>query len=203
MKILKNKSRITKIGLTSVSVTGLLIAGGAAASAATANTTINASIQKVISVSSAGPVNLSITPAAGGSVTSGSDTITVGTNGAAGYTLTFADSDATTSLTNGGNNITAGSGSQTTPANLANNTWGYRVDGVGGFTGTTTAESSASGAGAFQWAGVPATGSPNTIKTTASMSVSDTTKIWYAARVDQTIPSGSYSDTVTYTATAN
>lgn len=173
------------------------------ASAATANTTINATIASVISITTSSTVALAITPDANGQSSSASDTVTVNTNDPDGYVLTLADSDATTTLANGGNSLTAHAGTQGTPTTLANNTWGYRVDSVGGFgAGPASAETNVDTL-ALTWAGVPATGSPNTLKTTSSTASNDTTTVWYGAKADTSKPNGVYTGTVTYTATAN
>ncbi len=171
--------------------------------AVTANTTINAVVASTISISSNGTVGLNITPTAGGSASSASDTVTVSTNNAAGYTLQIANSDATTTLTNGGNSIAASANTFGSPSTLANNTWGWRVDSSGTFgAGPTSAETNVTSL-TGSWAGVPASGSPSTIKTTGSTASGDTTTVWFGAEADTTKPNGTYSDTITYTATTN
>ena len=172
------------------------------ASTASTNTTINANLGSTISVSSSGTVTINITPVAGGSQTSASDTVSVSTNNSSGYALTLADSDATTTLANGGNTIAAHAGTQASPTALANNSWGYHVDSIGGF-GTGGAVESNVTSSSIKYAGVPATGSPNTIKTTATTASGDTTTVWYGVKADTTNPNGTYTDTVTYTATTN
>lgn len=185
-----------------VSVVGLAFSP-VIASAATANTVINATLGSTISVTTSTPVAISLTPTAGGVVSSSSDTVSVSTNNTAGYTLTLEDNDATTTLVSGANSIAAHSGTQASPTTLANNTWGYRVDGVGGFgAGPTSAETN-NGSSSTIWAGVPATGSPNTLKTTSSTASNDTTTVWYGVKVTSSQPNGTYTDTVTYTATTN
>lgn len=175
----------------------------ASAASQNASTTINATVGSVISVSTGSTVSISLTPTAGGVVSSASDTVTVSTNNAAGYTLSLANNDATTTLVNGGNTIAAHTGTQGSPTALAANTWGYRVVGVGGFGGTAYSAESNNGSSSSTWAGVPATGSPNTIKTTASTASGDTTTVWYGVRANSTKVGGTYTDTVTYTATTN
>jgi hypothetical protein len=199
---MKRTNLLKKTIIISAALPAVIVSGSALVSAASANTVINASINSTIGVSSGGTVNLSITPGSSGSVTSASDTVQVTTSDALGYTLTFADTDANTYLANGTNHINASSGTQSSPANLTtDNTWGYRVDGVGGFgSGPTAVESNVSSS-SFTWAGIPS--SPNTIRTTNSPASNDPTTFWYAVRANQTIPSGTYTDTVTYTATAN
>jgi len=177
----------------------------AVAGAATTSTTINSAISSVISVfTSNGTVTANVTPTGAGAQTIASDTLTVSTNDTLGYTLQIADSDATTTLTSGGNTIPASSGSQGTPVAQSANTWGYRVDGLGGFgAGPTSGQSSAAISGTIKFAGMPANSSPNTIKTTATTASNDTTTVWYGVAANTSQPTGTYSDTITYTATAN
>lgn len=180
----------------------------ASAASNTANTTINASVADVISITTNGPVALSLTPTAGGVVTSASDTVTVNTNRSSGYNLGIADSDATTTLASGGNSFAAHSGTKTAPTALANNTWGFAVAtgttgiGTNGFDASYSAESNATSS-TSKWAGVPASGSPVMIKTTAATATNDTTTVWFAAKATSSQPGGTYTGTVTYTATTN
>lgn len=202
MRIKQTKTIIAGVTLVSLAATVFLpLISHAAANSA--NTTINATVAAVISITTSSPVAIGLTPTAGGVVSSSSDTVTVNTNNATGYTLTLADADATTSLVNGGNTITAHSGTQASPTALAANTWGYRVVGVGGFgAGAYSAETN-NGSSSSTWAGVPATGSPNTLKTTGTVASNDTTTVWYGVKVTTSKPTGVYTDTVTYTATTN
>lgn len=167
------------------------------------DTIINANIGSTISITTSGTVNLNVTPTLSGSATSASDTVTVATNNTAGYNLTLEDVDADTDLVNGVNTIDAHTGTQGSPTTLGNNTWGYRVDGVGGFgAGPTAAESNQANL-TGSWAGVPAGGSPATIKNTSSPTAGDVTAVWYGVKADTGKPDGTYTDTVLYTATAN
>jgi hypothetical protein len=175
-----------------------------AASAVTATTTISSVISPVISLSTSGTVNLNATPAGAGVQTIASDTATVSTNDTAGYTLKLGETGAGTTLVSGGNTIPASSGTQASPVAETANSWGYRVDGVGGFgAGPTSPASNAAISGSITFAGVAASGSPNTIKTTSTTASGDTTSIWYGVAVDTTQPTGTYTNSVTYTATAN
>lgn len=202
-KITKMTSlRYAPIAVVSVLATAL---SPVVASAATnnASTTVTVGVTSTISVSTSSTVGFNITPVAGGSQSSSSDTVTVDTNNSTGYNLTLADADATTTLVSGANTITAGTGTQAVPAVLANNSWGYRVDNTGGFGATTTTALTNATSSTQTFAGVPATGSPNILKTTATTAAGDVTTVWYSAKVDTTKPSGSYVDSVTYTATTN
>lgn len=190
-------------------VSGLLvlfvgIAVPAVAGAATASTTISSAVGSVISVfTSNGTVNVNVTPSGSGAQTIASDTLTVSTNDALGYTLQIANGDANTSLVSGSNNLVASAGTQASPVAQVVNTWGYRVDGVGGFGAGPTSGQNSAAIGALTFAGVPASSSPNTLKTTAATASNDTTTVWYAVAANTSQASGTYSDTVTYTATAN
>jgi hypothetical protein len=196
---------------TSLALASLAVAVSpvmASAASQNSNTTINATVNSVITAGTSSTVTLNITPTGSGVVTSASDTVTVSTNNVLGYNLTVADSDATTSLTNGGNTIVASAGTKTAPIALANNTWGIAVNtgttgiGTNGFDASYAVENN-SGSSTSKWAGVPASGSPMTLKSTSSTATNDTTTVWYGAKVTSATPNGTYSDTVVYTATTN
>ena len=173
----------------------------ASAATTSSNTIINVTVAQVISMSTATPVAISITPTPGGVVSSSSDTVTVNTNSSTGWTLTLSDADTNTNLVFGANTMAAHSGTQASPTALANNTWGYRIDSVGGFgAGPTVAETN-NASSTTTWAGVPSSASPNTIKTSGTTATNDTTTVWYGVRTTSSQPSGVYTDTVTYTAT--
>lgn len=197
------RQRVTSATLA-MSVFGLAVTP-VVASAATqsASTTINTNIGAAISMTTSATVTIGVTPTAGGVVSSASDTVTVNTNGTAGYTLTLSSTDTDTNLVSGSNTIPAHTGSLASPTALANNTWGYRIVGAGGFgAGAYTGEAN-QGASTSTWAGVASSASPATIKTTSSVASNDTTTIWYGVKATSSQPNGAYSDTVTYTATSN
>lgn len=156
-----------------------------------------------LTLTSSGNVSLNITPTASGACTIASDSVSVLTDNSAGYTLTLGDSASNASLTNGASSLAPSAGSQASPATLAMNQWGYRVDNVGGFGAGPTAAASNAAIGAAKFAPVPATASPDTLKTTATTASNDTTTVWYGIAVDSTAASGTYTNNVTYTATAN
>ena len=171
------------------------------ASAATDTTDVNVTVDSAITVTTSGTVAIAInTPVGGGSQSSASDTVTVNSNDPDGFDLTLADSDATTNLVNGANTVAAHSGTYATPTALANNTWGWAVASLGTFDASYSVIDDATSS-ASKWAGVPATGSPQNIKSTSSTASNDVTTVWYSAKVDTTKPAGVYTDTVTYTAT--
>jgi hypothetical protein len=175
----------------------------AAAVTTSANTTINATISPTISIASGTTVAIAITPTGAGAASSASDTVTVSTNNTLGYNLSLADSDTNTNLVNGANNIGAHAGTFGAPSTLANNSWGYRVDGAGTFgAGPSGAQTNATNL-TGTWAGVPSSAAPQQLKTTATTATNDTTTVWYGVKSDTTKPSGVYSDQVTYTAVTN
>lgn len=158
-----------------------------------------------ISITTSGTVSLSVTPTSSGVYTTASDNVTVGTNASTGYTLTLKDSDTDTNLVSGSDTITPSAGTQAVPVVRALGTWGYRVDGIGGFgAGPTSAENSAASS-SYTFAGVPASNqAANTIASSVNAAnPAVVTKVWYGVRLDTTTPSGTYTDLVVYTATTN
>jgi hypothetical protein len=77
------------------------------------------------------------------------------------------------------------------------------VDGIGGFGAAVTTAISSAVIGTIKFAPVPATASPDTLKTTATTATNDTTTVWYGIAVNTTAQPGTYTNSVTYTATAN
>jgi hypothetical protein len=186
---------------TAILVSGLMIVP---IYADAATTTVSSALGSVISLfTTSGTVNINATPTSGGVQTINNDVVTVSTNDPSGYTLKLGETSATTTLTNGGNTIPASAGTQASPVLESVNTWGYRVDGVGGFGSGPTSAASNTAIGSITFAGVAASGSPNTIKTTATTATNDTTNVWYGVAVNTSTPSGTYTNSVTYTATAN
>lgn len=199
--------RHTKLKIAAISSFSALVvmAMPALASANTAATTISSVVGAGINLlTTSGTVSIDATPNGPGVQTIASDTVTVSTNATAGYTLKLNETTAETALKSGSNSIPATSGSFASPAAMAVNTWGYRVDGIGTFSaGTTTGASNAAISGAITFAKVPISATPDTLKTTATTATNDTTTVWYAVAVNTSTPSGTYTNSVTYTATTN
>jgi hypothetical protein len=194
-----------KLAASLIAFVAIVFGTSAVVFAATATTTISSVISPVISLfTTNGTVNINVTPTGSGAQTIASDTVTVSTNDPSGYTLQLAETSASSSLVSGGNSIPASAGTQAVPIAMANNTWGYRIDSVGGFgAGPTSSQSSAAVSGTIKFAAVPATASPNTLKTTSGTASSDTTNVWYGVAVNTSQPAGTYTNSVTYTVTAN
>ena len=200
MKAQTVKRPVVLVAVLSIAVLAIPVA----ASAVTATTTISSVISPVITLSTSGTVNVNAIPIGAGVQTIASDTATVSTNDTAGYTLKLGETGAGATLVSGSDTIAASSGTQGSPVAETANSWGYRVDGVGGFgAGPTSPASNAAISGSITFAGVAASGSPNTIKTTATTASGDTTSIWYGVAVNSTQASGTYTNSVTYTATTN
>lgn len=182
-------------------VAAVLASNDGFAAVNSANTTINANVGSAIAITSLSAVNINVTPTASGArLSSAKDTVTVNTNNAAGYNLTLAMSTSETRLLSGANSIAQAAGTLASPQALGTNTWGYRVASAGGFGAGAAAENSVA-TSSYTWAGVPASGTPDQVKSTSVPANDDTTDIWYAIMVDTTKPSGTYTGTVTYTAT--
>ena len=179
------------------------------AASQSASTTINATVNEVISITTGSPVAISLTPTAGGVVSSASDTVTVSTNRSAGYELTLKDADTSSNLVSGGNNITPTSGTMAASSVLANGNWGFAIATAttgaetNNFDATYSAETN-NATSTSKWAGIPtSSGTAFKLKDTASTATNDTTTVWYAAKVNTSQVSGVYTDVVTYTATTN
>lgn len=190
--------RIKSIGL--ISFISLFVLGFAVlptivfALADTENTIINATVAEVITIdSTTDPLAIAVTP--NSTDQTGNDTILVSTNAAGGYTLNLEDSDATTTLAKGADNIPAMTTALTCAAAWANdealvdNEWGFKADAQGDANHYCPILAS--------------TGAGNDIATYAGPVTSDSTTVTYAIRVPATKPAGLYTDTVMYTATVN
>lgn len=159
-----------------------------------------------ISLVSSGSISASVTPTAGSTrCTVNNDVVTVTTGASTGYTVTITNTDATSTLNGTGSSIPASTGTPASPSVLATNTWGYRVDNIASFGAGPTSAISSAAVPAQTYAGVPlSSGTPGLIRTT---NVADpgtvNTSVWYGVCADSSLKSGSYTDSVTYTAVIN
>lgn len=186
-----------------IATLGVFVALPAVAEAQTQNTTVQSVIGSTISLTTNGTVSLNATPTGSGVQTIGSDTVSVSTNDSAGYTLKLAESGASQNMVSGANTIAPSTGTQASPVAETASSWGYRVDGVGGFGAGPTTSASNQAIGTTTFAAVPATASPSTLKTTATTASNDATTVWYGLAASTSVPTGTYTNTVTYTATGN
>lgn len=158
-----------------------------------------------ITLADSGLGSMAVIPSPTGACTVNSDTVSVTTDDTVGYNLTMTTSTTNNAMQNGGNSISASSGTAASPTTLAMNTWGYRVDGLSGFgSGPTSSESSGSVPG-VSFAGVPASNQTATQVASSSSAANPAvnTTVWYGVCANATIPSGTYSATITYTAVTN
>ena len=158
-----------------------------------------------ITISSSGTVSLNVTPTSSGSCTTQNDIVSVFTENPSGYTLSLANSTTNTTLSNGSNTINSSTASQSSPAALSVNSWGYRVDGVGGFgAGPTTSQTNIS-LNSTTFAKVPpSNGTADTLAdTNVAANPAVNTSVWYSVCANTNVSSGSYTAQVTYTAVTN
>lgn len=210
---MKNTVKVSlALGAGVLAVVGAVAAPAVQTEAASVNTNVRAVVGSTITLTTTSQgtsnnVDLNLTPGSSPVLTSASDTLTVNTNSTAGYLLTLADTDTTTALTHTvTSSYTIAAQSGTTPATLAANTWGFAVPGksYGGqpFDASYAVESNST-TSTSKWGAIPVPASPYTLKSTAATATNDQTVVWYAAKVDSSKPTGTYTDQVVYTATAN
>lgn len=180
-------TRLAAVAVIGLAIATLPFSTAVQAATDTATSTVTATVGETISVAVSGNVAINVTPTAGGMTATGSHDVTVNTNNAAGFTLRLASNTATSNLANGANVLAPAAGTHASPAALAANTWGYRL---ASFT-------------ANMYTGMPATASPNTLKTTAVPATNDVTAVTYGVNVTTARPSGTYTNSVIYTAVTN
>jgi hypothetical protein len=158
-----------------------------------------------ITLSSGGATTLNVVPTPAGKCTVQSDTASVLTDSTAGYSLTMTTSTTNNAMTGASGSIAAASGTAASPATLSMNTWGYRVDSLAGFGAGPTSSQNNGSIPSVSFAGVPASNQSPTQVATSSGPANPTvnTTVWYGLCANSTVPSGSYSVTVTYTAVTN
>jgi hypothetical protein len=158
-----------------------------------------------ITLSSSGSTAVDVIPASTGKCTVHSDTASVLTDSTTGYSLSMTTNTTNNALVGTSTNISASSGTSASPIALAMNTWGYRVDGLSSFgAGPTTSQSNGTVPSVF-FAGVPAS-NQTAVQIASSSSAANpavNTTVWYGVCANATLPSGTYTTTVTYTAVTN
>lgn len=155
-----------------------------------------------ITLSTSGTITLNVNPTASGVYTTQKDSINIQSGASTGYTVDLSASSSTTDLESGANKINRLSASFSSPATLSVNNWGYRIDDIGAFgIGPTSAITSAP-SNSLKFAGIQPVSSADTILSTSSASAGggDDYDIWYGVKADSTLPNGTYSQVVTYTA---
>lgn len=134
--------------------------------------------QTQLSISTSGPIALTVTPTSSGVLASASGTVTVVSTDVVGYRL-YIRSVSSTDMTNGATTIPASANGS--PSSLAVNTWGYNLDGSSNYVGATLSDVLIRSA-------------------TQPYTSGDVTTVTYGVRVDNTKRSGSYSTSILYTA---
>ncbi len=139
-------------------------------------------------------LSIPITPMADGASGSNDLTVSVHTNNLTGYTLTMSSTGTDTSLAHYAETtqkIPSTTNTLETPAALANNTWGYSVWANGQSTSSTT------------FSRIPALSAPDTLRTTSAISDPTDTTLTFGARINTKKPSGTYTNTIVFSATSN
>lgn len=159
-----------------------------------------------ITLTSSGMINDDVTPSTTTACTVQNDDVSVTTGSDAGYSLSVSDNAANSQMNGSGGGVIASSrGTDSSPAPLGANEWGYRVDGMNGFGVGPTLSGTNESIPSLPFARVPnALASPDVIASitdAADMGVS--TPVWYGVCADTSLPDGTYSSSVTYTAVAN
>ncbi len=159
-----------------------------------------------ITLSSSSAVSLNVIQGASTTCTVQSDNVAVLTDSSTGYSLSINNAATTSSLIgSGANTIPTVSGTQTSPVALTANRWGYRVDGLAGFgTGPTSAVSNVT-VPATSFAAIPSSSQSADVLagSGAAADPAVATAVWYGVCTDTTIPAGTYSSAVVYTAVVN
>ena len=158
-----------------------------------------------ITLSSGGTTTLNVAPTPAGKCTVQSDTASVLTDSTVGYNLTMTTSTTNNAMTSGSGSISAASGTAASPATLAMNRWGYRVDSLSGFGAGPTSSQNNGSIPSVSFAGVPPSNLAGTLVASSSgpANPAAATTVWYGLCADSSQPAGNYSVTVTYTAVTN
>jgi hypothetical protein len=159
-----------------------------------------------VTVTSNGTISDNVVPGSGTTCTTQSDSVAVTTDSSTGYTLSVNDAATSSSLQGSSTpTIPTSGGTSSAPSALTANTWGFRVDGVGGFgAGPTTASSNVSPS-ATTFAGIPTSAQASTslVNSSGPADPAVTTTVWYGVCVNATLPAGTYQSSVVYTAVVN
>jgi hypothetical protein len=133
-----------------------------------------------LAIALGGDVSLALTPSGPNLEGSGSHTITITSTDVVGYGL-YVYAASGTDMVSGSSTIPASANGSAAP--LSTNTWGYNTNASSNYLGITTV--------------------PKLIKTgTGPFETGDNTTVTYGVLADNTVSSGSYSVSVTYTVVA-
>ena len=164
------------------------------ASAEESGSAASLNVASAVAITLPDTVTIDVTPTPNGTFSSTNVNLAISTNNNTGYALYFstADQDNHMHSQNPSNTETITPvTSSVTEANFPNNSWGYNLRAASeGDANTNT-----------PYQAVP-TSSDTALKTTSS-ATNDNYNLTFAAKVDTTIPSGTYTNTVTVSAVAN
>ena len=164
------------------------------ASAEETTSKLSLAISPTLSLSLQDTVNLNVTPTQNGTFSSSTATLAISTNNETGYSLYMATSNGNNTLTSQNPSITDTISAISSDENgipstsFPSNTWGYSLDEAAP-TNTTTYQA------------VPTDNT--TALTTTSTASSDSYNLTFGAKVDTSLPSGTYSNQVIISAVAN
>ena len=155
---------------------------------------LSLAISPTLSLSLQDTVNLNVTPTQNGTFSSSTATLSISTNNETGYSLYMATSNGKNTLASQNPNTTDAISAISSDENgipsadFPSNTWGYSLDEAAP-TNTTTYQA------------VPTDNT--TALTTTSTASNDSYNLTFGAKVDTSLPSGTYSNQVIISAVAN
>lgn len=159
------------------------------------NTEASLTINPVISLSMQDTITVDVTPTQDGAFSSSTASLSVSTNNETGYSLYLSTANGENNLTSQNPTISDvvsavdGGDSGVTPANFANNTWGYNLSQETASDTTT-------------YKAVPTTAN-DAIITTESPTDADTYNLTIGTKISTSLPSGTYSNQVVVSVVAN
>ena len=168
------------------------------AAAEEAESKVSLSVSPVLAVSLQDELALEVTPTEGGSFTAKTASLSISTNNETGYSMYLATQDNNNTLTSQNPNtsdvITALDGGESglTPTEFTANTWGYSLA-----SGTTEPSDTT------RYQAVPAETGSTAVVTKDTPVDTDTYSLMFGAKVDTSLPSGTYSNQVVVSAVAN
>ena len=172
-----------------------LISDSYAVDGASLNSKVTATVDGTHWVSlTASDVAFTVSPTDGAATDKQTVNVEVETNAAGGAKLYLSTTNSTNALFKDGDitstaaNVAAAAGT-TSLVGLANNTWAYSTDDAN-YQGVPTQGSEA----------LLATIDGTTTGTTSGGVISDTVPVYYAAKIDSSLPAGTYSNSVVYSA---
>lgn len=131
-----------------------------------------------LSIATTGDLIIPVTPTTGGSLETGTNTVTVTSTDVMGYKLYIRSLDSTDMLNI---DVPLAASDNDTPAPLSVNTWGYNTNGTSNFIGIRTTD--------------------RLIKSTLAPATSgEDTDVTYGVNIDLSKPAGNYQTAVIYTA---